>query len=226
VTKRLGQARLGRAHSRTRSLSWIGAALIAAVSATAARSQTAEITAAGEAAILSAPATPFAGNPRGSVTIVEYFDVNCPQCRALAPRLAELIATDRNVRLLYKDWPIFGGISVEAAKAELAATWQGRYLPTHEALITAPTRLASVADLRARLKAVGVDLGRLDKDLVDHEQSIVAILKRNEAEAAKLSFQGTPGLVVGRYIVPGGLSLENLRILVKASETAADDRKS
>lgn len=190
------------------------------------QAQVAQITPAGQAAILAYPATPFAGNPKGTVTIVEYFDVNCPQCRVLAPSIEQLIATDRNIRVLYKDWPIFGGVSVDVAKAELAARWQGRYLAAHDALMTAPMRLRTVTDVRTQMRKAGVDLARLDKDLALHGGEIDAILGRNEAEASKLALQGTPGLVIGQFVIPGALSLANLRSVVKVSETPAGEKKS
>ena len=194
----------------------IALGVIGWLAANAAHAQVAELTPAGEAAILASPATPFAGNPKGAVTIVEYFDVNCPQCRVLAPSIAQLIASDRNVRVLYKDWPIFGGVSVDAAKAELAAQWQDRYLAAHDALMTAPSRLRSASEVRTQLQKAGVDLVRLDKDLALHGEDIGAILRRNDMEASNLTLQGTPGLIIGRYVIPGGLSLANLRSVVRA----------
>jgi protein-disulfide isomerase len=208
------------------SLPGIALGFVGLLSVGAVQAQVAQITPTGQAAIVASPATPFAGNPKGTVTIVEYFDVNCPQCRVLAPNIAQLIATDSKVRVLYKDWPIFGGVSVDAAKAELAARWQGRYLAAHDALMTAPSRLRGMADVRTRMRTAGVDLARLDHDLTLHGKEIDAILSRNQAEASKLALQGTPGLVIGRFIIPGALSAENLRTVVKVSESPAADGKS
>lgn len=185
--------------------------------APAAHAQAAEISPAGKAAILASPGVPFAGAKAAKVTVVEYLDFNCPYCKREAPILKQLIAADPNVRVLYKDWPIFGGASVYAAKAALAAGWQGRYLQAHDALISAPSRLSSQAEVRDRLKTAGVDLTRLDRDLASHRVVIDAMLKRNDAEARRLAFQGTPGLVVGGYVVAGGLGLDDLRKLATAS---------
>jgi protein-disulfide isomerase len=73
------------------------------------------------------------GNPRGAVTVVEFFDYRCPYCRIMEPRLHELLTQDKSVRLVLKDWPIFGGVSVYAAQVAIAAGWQGKYAPVHDA---------------------------------------------------------------------------------------------
>jgi protein-disulfide isomerase len=72
------------------------------------------------------------------VTVVEFFDYRCPCCRIMEPRLHELLTEDPSVRLVLKDWPIFGGMSVYAAQVAIAAGWQGKYAPVHDALFTLP----------------------------------------------------------------------------------------
>jgi protein-disulfide isomerase len=176
--------------------------------------QVIQITPAGRAEILAHPATPYAGAANGDVTVVEYLDFNCPYCRKTAVSLGQLIAAEPKVRVLYKDWPIFGGVSVYAARAALAANWQDRYLAAHNILIDSPVRLASEAQVRERLTLAGVDLARLDRDLAGHGGAIDEILARNDEEARALTLTGTPGLVIGDYIVPGALDVDKLRQLV------------
>jgi protein-disulfide isomerase len=185
--------------------------LVLVPSATA---QVSQITSVGKAAILAHPATPYAGAASGDVTVVEYLDFNCPYCRKTAVSLGQLIAAEPKVRVLYKDWPIFGGVSVYAARAALAASWQDRYLAAHNILIDSPIRLASEAQVRERLTLAGVDLARLDRDLAEHGAAIDDILARNSDEALALHLSGTPGLVIGDYIVPGALDVDELRKLV------------
>jgi protein-disulfide isomerase len=198
-----------------------GAALLIGVLALglapAARAQLMELDPEGKAAILADPATPFAGAVKADVTVVEYLDFNCPYCRKAAATLGQLLADDPQVRILYKDWPIFGGVSAYAARAALAAHWQGRYIAAHDILIDTPTRLASEAQVRGRLVLAGVDLARLDRDLTVHRGAIDDILARNAAEARALGFSGTPGIVVGLFVVPGSVGLNDLRTLVTAS---------
>src|SRR5580698_10523385 len=85
--------------------------------------------------VLITPNDPVAGNPRGSVTIVEFFDVRCPYCRKLEPEMAAFLASDHDVRLVYKDLPILGPASVLGTKALLAARKQDAYEKLREVLM-------------------------------------------------------------------------------------------
>ena len=75
----------------------------------------------------SDPNAPNLGNPEGDVTVVEFFDYNCPYCRSAGQTLQALLAADVNVRVIYREWPILGEDSVIAARAALAAREQGKY---------------------------------------------------------------------------------------------------
>jgi protein-disulfide isomerase len=154
-----------------------------------------------------------AGAANADVTIVEYFDYNCPFCRELAPELQSLVAQDHKVAIVYKDWPIFGGVSVYAAKAALAAAWQGKYLVAHETLINGP-RLTQHDQVDAELKGAGIDMAQLTKDRTNHAAEIDALLNRSVAEAHALGIRGTPGILVGRQVLPGTVNLAGLKLLV------------
>ena len=183
--------------------------------------QVTEISAEGVHQILAPPQMPALGAARAPITVVEYLDYNCPYCRKIAPDLVQLTRANRDVRVLFKDWPIFGGVSVYAARAAIAANWQGKYLAAHHALISVTERIASEAQVRDLLKTAGIDLGRLDADLKAHGQDIDKALARNAMEARALGLQGTPGLVIGDILVPGSLSLENMQTLVAHARAAA-----
>ena len=172
-----------------------------------------QITAAGERAILTKPVIEMTGTPNPDVTVVEYFDYNCPFCRRLAPTLKQLVAGDKRVALVYKDWPVLGDASVFAARCALAAQWQGKYLVAHDALLAGP-RLTGVDQVLAILHGAGIDVEKLKKDLNAHSQEITAALARNDAEARALELQGTPGILVGRTLVPGGADLGFFQKLV------------
>jgi len=88
--------------------------------------------------ILNEPGVPILGSANADVTVVEYFDYNCPFCKALAPVFRPFIDQDHTAAVLYKEWPIFGGVSIYAAQAALAANYQGKYLQAHDALMSAP----------------------------------------------------------------------------------------
>jgi len=95
------------------------------------------------------PNTPVAGNSLGAVTVTEFFDYRCPYCRTMQPVLEKLVAKDRRVRLVFKDWPIFGGISVYAARVAIASQWQGKYAAVHKALFALPRAMDEAAVRKA-----------------------------------------------------------------------------
>jgi protein-disulfide isomerase len=171
------------------------------------------ITLAGQQQMLAKPGTDPVGARKPDVTIVEYFDYNCPYCKQLVPAFEALLAQDPKIAVLYKDWPILGPVSQYAAASALAAGWQGKYLVAHDALIKGP-RLAQNEQVDAVLKTAGVNLDTLKKDRASHAREIAALLERNEEEAHALSLDGTPGLVVGRQLVPGIAKLSDLQGLV------------
>ncbi len=174
------------------------------------------ITPAGHKEMLLNPGTPLAGAHAADVTIVEYFDYNCPYCKKMVPVLQGVLAKDPKVAVLYKDWPILGDVSVYAATEALAAGYQGKYLAAHDALISGP-RLASKDQVDDVLKGAGVDMAVLGKDRTKHAKDIADLLARNEDEANALDLKGTPGIVVGRQLLPGITDLANLEQLVAKS---------
>jgi protein-disulfide isomerase len=149
------------------------------------------------------------------VTIVEYFDYNCPFCKRVVPTFKELLAHDKNISIVYKDWPVLGDSSVYAARCALAARWQGKYLPAHDALLAGP-RLSQNVQIESILSGAGIDVERLKKDLTAHAREITALLARNDAEAHALELDGTPGILVGRQLMPGGADLSFFEKLIAA----------
>jgi protein-disulfide isomerase len=149
--------------------------------------------------ILKDPGTAVLGAKDPQVAVVEYFDYNCPYCRKLAPSIHALVEGDHKVAVVFKEWPIFGGISVYAARCALASQWQGKYLAAHDALISAP-RLEQETEVDETLRKAGVNLSELKKALAENGAKIDAILARNNSEAHSLGMRGTPGLLVGRDV--------------------------
>jgi protein-disulfide isomerase len=181
------------------------------------------ITAEAQKQILHEPGAPVLGSAHADVTVVEYFDYNCPFCKALAPVFRAFIDNDRASAVLYKEWPVFGGVSVYAAQSALAANYQGKYLQAHDALISAP-RLEGNSQVDAALQSAGIDMVQLKKDLVAHRESIDRLLMRNDTEARTLGFRGTPGVVVGRQTVSGVSDLAALQSAVALSRRTGADR--
>jgi protein-disulfide isomerase len=210
--------KLGSARGRFRFilLSVLGCALLLDV---ASAEDVQIITRAGQKQMLAKPGTDPVGARKPDVTIVEYFDYNCPYCKKLVPALQALLAQDPKVAILYKDWPILGPVSVYAASAALAAGWQGKYLIAHDALMSGP-RLAQNDQVDAILQTAGVNMDTLRTDRISHAKEIAALLERNDEEAHALTLEGTPGLVVGRQLVPGIVEVSDLKRLVANSRHA------
>jgi protein-disulfide isomerase len=174
-----------------------------------------------EALVLRDPDIPVAGNADGDITIVEYFDYQCPFCRKIAPELRQVVHDDGKVRLVLKDWPIFGDVSVAAARMALASKFQDKFLAAHEALIGLNSKLTEPR-IRERLVGAGVDVDRLNRDLATNATSIDAIIARNKAQALAFGFRGTPAFIVGKFRVPGVLTMAQFgQVIADARKAAA-----
>lgn len=160
------------------------------------------------------PHDPVAGNPQGKVTIVEFYDTNCPYCRTLNPEMDKFLASDHNVKLVYKDLPILGPSSVLGAKALLAAQRQGGYLRLRTALMQLPPN-ATLATIKQAAVKLGLNWPRLKRDMNDPaiQQRIDGNLKLAQA----LGIDGTPALIVGDQLVPGMVDRADLQKLVAAA---------
>jgi protein-disulfide isomerase len=172
-----------------------------------------------EALVLRDPEIPAAGNANGDITIVEYFDYQCPYCRKIAPELRQVVQNDGKVRLVLKDWPILGPISVVASRMALASKYQDKYVQAHEALIGLSSKLTEPR-LREVLAGAGIDVDRLNRDLAGNAKTIDAILARNDDQGRAFGFKGTPAFIVGKFRVPGALTMEEF------GQAIADARKA
>lgn len=170
-------------------------------------------TAIADAPLFNDPDTPVLGNPLGTLPVAEFFDYRCPYCRRMHPLIARLLADEHDVRYVAKEWPVFGGPSITAARVALAANWQGKFAAVNDALFTSIGALDD-ANIRATTAAAGVDMARLDRDLSARGTALDRMLGRVAEQAASLGLQGTPGFVIGRYLVPGALSYDDLRKVV------------
>lgn len=171
-------------------------------------------------AVLDDPGSPRAGPADADVTIVVFTDYQCPVCKTTAPALQRLLAADKGVRVIFKDWPILGEASAIAARAALAADRQGMYLPFHSALMSTPSKLAPdhIGPLAA---SAGLDAGRLAADQTTHAAQIEAQLNRHATQAFSLGLRGTPSYLVGPYLIEGGLDDGRLADAVRRARAAA-----
>lgn len=219
MTKSIDPARLHQPRSRRQTLGFLGAGAVVLgmeSASGAAFGQGDDVLT--EAQVLRDAEIPVAGNAAGDITIVEYFDYQCPYCRKLEPELRQVVQDDGKVRLVLKDWPILGPVSVTAARMALASKYQDKFIRAHDALIAVNSKLTE-ARIREVLAGAGIDVDRLDRDLAANATAIDAILVRNNNQATAFDFRGTPSFIVGKFRVPGVLTMAQF------GQAIADARK-
>tara|TARA_R110000868_G_scaffold391211_1_gene661141 strand:- start:1187 stop:1960 length:774 start_codon:yes stop_codon:yes gene_type:complete len=164
---------------------------------------------------------PVAGNPKGSVTVVEFFDYQCTHCVSMTPVIVDLIKSDPNVRVVFKEFPIRGSLSDFASRAALAAKAQGKYLPFHEELMKTKQPYTEASILTAA-KTVGLNLEQLKKDMNSSE--VKTQIEGTIKLAQELKLLGTPAFFIGKTdattssninYAPGQLSLKQLQEIIK-----------
>jgi protein-disulfide isomerase len=219
MTKSIDQARPYPAPTRRDALCALGAGAIMLGMASGAASAQGDDKVLTEAMVLRDPDIPVAGNPDGDITIVEYFDYNCPYCRKIAPELRQVVQDDGKVRLVHKDWPILGEVSVIASRMVLASKYQDKFIQAHDALIGVASKLTAPR-IRELLAGAGIDLGRADRDLAANAKEIDAIIARNGEQAMAFGFKGTPSFIIGKFRVPGVLTMAQF------DQAIADARKA
>ena len=175
------------------------------------------------ASVLADPGSPRVAPAGADVTVVVFTDYQCPICKATDPALARLLAADRGVRVIYKDWPIRGPMSDLAARTALAADRQGRYVAVHAALMSARGAL-SAPRIAAIAVAAGADPARLAADQSAHAGDIDAQLGRHRLQAFSLGLAGTPAYLVGPYLIEGGLDDRRLAHAVRQARRAGPPR--
>ena len=214
---------LGRTRRETLGLLGAGAVILGIqIAPGSALGQGTDETVLTEALVLRDPDIPVAGNAGGDVTIVEYFDYQCPYCRKIEPDLRQVVQDDGKVRLVFKDWPILGPASVVAARLALASKYQEKFVQAHDALIGVNARLTEPR-IRELLAGAGIDVDRLDRDLAANANAIDAILARNGDQAVAFGFRGTPSFIVGKFRVPGILTVAQFgQVIADARKAAAD----
>jgi protein-disulfide isomerase len=163
------------------------------------------------------PNAPVLGNVDGDVTIVEFFDYNCPYCKRVKPEIQALMAADPDIRLVYREWPILGEGSVFAARAALAARNQGKYEEFHWAMMGLQGRAEEASILNAAAE-IGLDVDKLRADMDAPE--INEHIQTSMELAAALGFNGTPSFVIGEALVPGFIKTAQFEGYVAAAREA------
>ena len=228
MNKSIGPARLYQARTRRETLGLLGAGAVMLgmeIAPGPARAQSDGDNVLTEALVLRDPDIPVAGNVDGDITIVEYFDYQCPYCRKVEPELRQVVQDDGKVRLVLKDWPILGPVSVTAARMALASKFQDKYLQAHAALIGVNSKLTEPR-IRELLAGAGIDVDRATRDLATNAKAIEAILVRNNDQATAFGFKGTPSFIVGKFRVPGVLTMAQFEQVIGDARKAKMGRSS
>ncbi len=157
------------------------------------------------------------GNPNGDVVIVEFFDYVCPFCKAVEPRLQDLVKADKNVKIVIKEFPILTPQSLIATKAALAAVRQGKYEAFHHALMAYRGRLTE-QDVFDTAKTVGLNIAKLKKDMEDPKIQEAVYANLNLARSLRI-FQ-TPTFIVNNHIqTEASASLDFPKLVAAARAT-------
>lgn len=167
------------------------------------------------------PRDPVLGNPKGAITVVEFFDYRCPFCKAAEPDVEKLLADNSDVRLVLKEFPILdledqSHISEDAARAALAANAQGKYGPVHHALLA--DKHLDEAGITAVLSAAGVASG--PAHVFETSAAVTTQLADIHALARAIGIDGTPAFIVGDQMIAGA-QMDALRAAVVSARKAA-----
>ncbi len=153
-----------------------------------------------------------AGNPKGAITMVEFFDYNCAWCKKGLPEVLRLLDSEKDVRLVMKEFPIFGEDSDYAARAALASEAQGKYWPFHLAMLGHEGKLtkANVDEIAGKQ---GLDVAKMKSDM--KSAAIRSQIARTQELAKSLAISGTPAFVVDQKLIPGYMPHDGLQAAIK-----------
>ena len=169
-----------------------------------------------KASIFRAPNDFVYGNPKGQITVVEFFDYNCGWCKKAVDEVNKLVKADPQVRIVFKELPIFGEASTLAAKAAMASVKQGKYWDFHVALMK--EKQVTKDNLFKIAEKVGLNVDKLKADMAD--PAVDAALKETAAIAQELGIEGTPGFIVDDKVNVGFVPAEGITAML------ADVRKN
>ena len=162
--------------------------------------------------LFNSPRQVVVGNPKGDVTMVEFFDYNCGYCKRAMTDMLDMMKADPKLRVVLKEFPVLGQGSVEAAQVAVAVRMQDptgkKYLDFHQKLLGGRGQ-ADKARALAAAKEAGLDISRLEKDMASEEARVS--LEESFKLAEALGLNGTPSYVVGNDVVVGAVGLKTLK---------------
>ena len=160
--------------------------------------------------------SPVSGNPRGDATLVEFFDYQCGYCKRSLQPVKDLLESDGQLRIVWKEFPILGPVSRFAARAGMAAARQGRYLEYHVAVMGSRGKLTEDR-VMAMAADAGLDVRRLRRDMQD--PAIEDSLDETIRLARTLGINGMPAFVIGDTLFPGAVGGDRLKALIATARS-------
>ena len=161
--------------------------------------------------IFNDPDTPVFGNPKGDVSVVEFFDYRCPYCKGMFQSLMDTVKADGNVRLVMKELPVLGPDSVVASRAAIASRNQGKYEEFHDALMKIDGPLTEDVVMKTAA-SVGLDTAKLKQDMDDPK--VDKVIDTDLDLAKQLNITGTPGFVIGQNIMSGAMEPDSFKQVI------------
>lgn len=152
-----------------------------------------------QAALLNDARDPSVGPKNAKVTVVEFSDYRCSYCKLAAPEVVALIRANPDVRFVFKEFPIFGGVSQYAAKAALVAAKEGKYLPVHQAMMAEKNLDEAAVDRILAANGLNAATVRAETSKPEYARYVAD----KEALAQRLGIEGTPAFIIGQTLVPG-----------------------
>lgn len=161
---------------------------------------------------LTSSSAPFAGNPKGKVTVVEFFDYNCGYCHRAVEDVTKLIEADKDVKVIFHDYPILSESSGEASRYALASQKQDKYFEFHQKLMKYSGQKNEDAYKKIATE-LGLDFDKLKKDADSKE--VREALEKNTEVARDLGINGTPAFIFNDNLVPGYIGVDDMKRMVE-----------
>jgi protein-disulfide isomerase len=157
--------------------------------------------------IFKSKADPSVGNPKGDVTIVEFMDYNCGWCKKSMAEVTTLLEADKKLRIVFKEFPIFGEHSEYASRAALAAAKQNKYWELHQAMFSHEGQVTT--DVVNQLaEGLGLDMKKLKLDIGSKE--IGEHIAANMQLGKELAINGTPAFIIDDNMYGGYVPLDGM----------------
>ena len=170
-------------------------------------------------AIMAGDGSPEDGPADATLRLAVFTDYRCPACRHAFPAMEEAVRRDGMVRVIYKDWPIFGPPSERAASIALASAEQGIYPAVHRRLMT-DSRIIDDDMLGDVVTGAGGDWSRATRWLAANAGLVAGRLRANGQEAYSIGLSGTPGFLAGPMLVMGAIDAGDFERLFARARTA------